>query len=137
VRSEKVLIVVSLLLGLGLTPFSAVASVSPQHLALSFILTEMMNEQGGIYTQYRALPSSEEGAAAGHEVLLQNNSLLMLYAARTGDQQLLDQQVEVIKDYFLEENLGLLHWKLAPTMQPSESSWGTYSNSPGDSLRVA
>jgi len=137
VRSEKVLIVVSLLLGLGLMPFSAVASVSPQHLALSFILTEMMNEQGGIYTQYRALPSFEEGAAAGHEALLQNNSLLMLYAARTGDQQLLDQQVEVIKDYFLEENLGLLHWKLAPTMHHSESSWGTYSNSPGDSLRVA
>jgi len=137
VRSEKVLIVVSLLLGLGLMPFSAVASVSPQHLALSFILTGMMNEEGGIYTQYRALPSSEEGAAAGHDVLLQNNSLLMLYAARTGDQQLLDQQVEVIKDYFLEERLGLLHWKLDVEMQPSESSWGTYSNSPGDSLRVA
>jgi len=112
------------------------AQDSPQRMALSFILTGMMNEQGGIYTQYRALPSSEEGAAAGHEVLLQNNSLLMLYAARTGDRQLFDQQVAVIKDYFLEERLGLLHWKLDVEMQPSESSWGTYSNSPGDSLRV-
>ncbi|MFQ6090324.1 MAG: hypothetical protein ACE5LD_02675, partial [Candidatus Bipolaricaulia bacterium] len=43
---------------------------------------------------------------------------------------------EVIKDYFLEEHLGLLDWKLNAEMQPSESSWGTYSNSPGDSLRA-
>jgi len=140
-KRGKALLLILLLLALGLTlnlkPLTKVeAQVPPQSLALSFILTAMINEQGGIYTQYQNFPSPGEGVAAGHEVLLQNNSLLMLYAARTGDQQLFDRQVEVIKDYFLEERLGLLHWKLDVKMQPSESSWGTYSNSPGDSLRV-
>jgi len=135
--AKRVLVVLVLLSSLGSMLLGAAASVSPVHQALTFILVKMMNAQGGIHTQYRAVVTLQEELAAGHDVLLQNNSLLMLYATRTGDQQLLDQQVEVIKDYFLEENLGLLHWKLAPTMQPSESSWGTYSNSPGDSLRVA
>ncbi len=117
-------------------------SPRPQHpalaLALSFILNKMMNEQGGIYTQYRDLPPPEggEGAAAGHDILLQNSGLLMLYAARAGDRPLFDQQARVLEDYFLEERLGLLHWRLDPSMEPVLSPWGTYSNSPGDALRA-
>jgi hypothetical protein len=140
-KAGKTLSLILLLLALGsalsLRPASqVVAQGSPQHLALSFILIKMMSEQGGIYTQYQNLPSPGEGLAAGHDILLQNSSLLMLYAASEGDRQLFDQQVEVLKNYFLEERLGLLHWKLDIQMQPSPSSWGTYSNSPGDSLRV-
>ncbi|MCK4394543.1 hypothetical protein KAX17_16690 [Candidatus Bipolaricaulota bacterium] len=112
------------------------AQDSSQRMGLSFILPAMMTEQGGIYTQYQNLPSPGEDLAAGHEVLLQNTGLFMLYAVQVRDRPLFDRQVAVIQDYFLEGWLGLLHWKLDAQMQPVESSWGTYSNSPGDSLRV-
>jgi hypothetical protein len=107
-----------------------------QRLALSVMLTKMANLQGGIYTQYQSVPSPGEGLAAGHEILLQNNSLLMLYAAQVGDRQLFDQQLRVIEEHFLQGQIGLLYWKLDDQMQPASSSWGTYSNAPGDSLRV-
>ena len=120
---------------LALSP-RAVTQVSPQHLALPFILSAMMNEQGGVYTQYQNLLSPEEELVRGHGILLQNNGLLMLYAASQSDRQLLDQQVKLLEDHFLEERLWLLHWRLDAQMQSLKSSWETYSNDPGDSLRV-
>ena len=140
-KLRRVFLPVFLLLVLGIMVDmraigKGVAQDSSQYMGLSFILTEMMNEQGGIYTQYQNLPSPGEGLAAGHEVLLQNTGLLMLYAVQVGDRQLFDQQVYSVRDQFLAEHVGLLYWKLDAQMQPVESSWGTYSNSPGDSLRV-
>jgi len=120
---------------LALSP-RAMTQVSPQHLALPFILSAMMNEQGGVYTQYQNLLSPEEELVRGHGILLQNNGLLMLYAASQSDRQLFDQQVKLLEDHFLEERLGLLHWRLDAQMQSLKSSWGTYSNDPGDSLRA-
>jgi len=138
----RVLLLILLLFALGslgLGPVSVtqvVAQISPEHLALSFVLSKMMNEHGGIYTQYQNIPNPQEDLAVGHEILLQNTGLFMLYAVRVRDRQLFDQQVKVIKDYFLEERLGLLYWKLGAEMQPSLSSWGTHSNDPGNSLQV-
>jgi len=131
-------IIILLLLAIGaLVPSPALLAQSPpQDLALQFILSAMMSEQGGIYTQYQNLPASGEELIGGHFILLQNNSLLMLYAAFQGNRQLFDQQVKVLENYFLEERTGLLHWRLDAQMQSLESSWGTYSNNPGDSLRV-
>jgi len=131
-------IIILLLLAIGaLVPSPALLAQSPpQDLALQFILSAMMNEQGGIYTQYQNLPASGEELIGGHSILLQNNSLLMLYAAYQGNRQLFDQQVKVLENYFLEERTGMLHWRLDAQMQSLESSWGTYSNDLSDSLRV-
>ncbi len=131
-------IIILLLLAIGaLVPSPALlAQSSPQDLTLQFILSAMMNEQGGIYTQHQNLPASGEELIGGHSILLQNNSLLMLYAAYQGNRQLFDQQVKVLENYFLEERTGMLHWRLDAQMQSSESSWGTYSNDLSDSLRV-
>ena len=84
------LLILGIMIDLGAIG-KGVAQDSSQYMGLSFILTEMMNEQGGIYTQYQNLPSPGEGLAAGHEVLLQNTGLLMLYAVQVGDRQLFDQ----------------------------------------------
>jgi len=131
-------IIILLLLAIGaLVPSTALlAQSSPQDLALQFILSAMMNEQGGVYTQYQNLPASGEELIGGHSILLQNNSLLMLYAAFQSNRQLFDQQVKVLEECFLEKRTGMLHWRLDAQMQSLESSWGTYSNNPGDSLRV-
>ena len=112
------------------------AQDSPAELALSFILSKMMNEQGGIRAQYRDLSDPQQQPASTHNILLQDTSLFMLYAARGKERALFDQQLNVVKSYFLEEHLGLLHWRLDGQMQPVESSWGTYSNDPGLSLQV-
>ncbi len=133
---KRVLVVLVLLSSLGSMLLGAAASVSPVHQALTFILVKMMNAQGGIHTQYQALVTPQEELAAGHDVLLQNSSLLMHYATGSGDQQLFDQQVKLIKNCFLAEPVGLLYWKLNTHMRPMQSSWGTYSNDPGESLRL-
>ena len=110
--------------------------IPPENRALAFILVQMMDAQGAIYTQYQDPPSPGEESVAGHDVLLQNCSLFMLYAVEARDRQLFDQQVALVADYFMEESVGLLHWKLVDEMQPTPSSWGTYSNDPGACLRV-
>ncbi len=128
--------VLLLVLAISIVGSVSLHGVSPQHLALPFILGAMMSEQGGVYVQYQNLPASDEVLIRGHDVLLQNNSLLMLYAAHREDRQLVDQQVKTLRDHFLEDHLELLHWRLDAKMQLMKSSWGTYSNDPGDSLRV-
>lgn len=125
------------LLALGLEPTGpSAAEVPPQQLAFNFTFYEMMNPQGGIYTQFQNFPNQDENQAKGHEVLLQNNALFMLYLVREGDKQLFDRQVSVIQDSFLENRLGLLHWKLDKNMRPILNAWGAYSNDPGKSLQV-
>ena len=106
---------------------AASARIPPQALALSFVLDVAMNDKGGVYASYKG-PESE--------VLLQNNSLLLLYAARVGDRALVDEQVRVIEEYFLDARLGPLHWRLDQGMQPLQGDGGSYANSPGDSLRA-
>jgi hypothetical protein len=114
----------------------ALAQAPPQQLAFNFIVYEMMNSQGGIFTQYRDFPTTDENEAKGHEVLLRNGALLLRYALREGDRELFDLQAHTIEEHFLDEGTRLLHWKLGRSMEPVLNSWGAYSNDPGASLEV-
>lgn len=121
--------------GVDLGP-GLLAQVPPQQLAFNFILYEMMNSQGGIFTQYRDFPTTVENEAKGHEVLLRNGALLLRYALREGDRELFERQTAVIRERFLDETVDLLHWKLGRDMEPVLNSWGAYSNDPGAGLEI-
>ncbi|MBC7098541.1 hypothetical protein H5T52_05420, partial [Candidatus Bipolaricaulota bacterium] len=114
-------LLIALLVSAGLV---ATARVPSQALALSFVLEEAKNEEGGIYASFGD-PESE--------VLLQNSSLLLLYGALVGDRPLVEEQAVAMERYFLDGRLGLLHWHLDGGMRPVA---GSYANSPGDSLRA-
>lgn len=135
-RLGKATILIALVLSLGLMLHSTASSVPPAYRAVGFLLAKMMDSQGGVYTQYLGYANPREGEAAGHDILLQNTSLLMRYAVEMEDRELFDQQVKLVRDYFLEESVGLLYWKLDQHLRPVQSTWKTYSNDPGASLRV-
>ncbi|MFH1609460.1 MAG: hypothetical protein ABID40_02365 [Candidatus Bipolaricaulota bacterium] len=107
------------------------AQAGPRALALTFVLDKLMNPQGGIHSLYQ-----RPAGAPGAEVLLQNSSLLMLYAAQVGDRDLMDGQVKTVEDRFLDTRISLLHWRLDEEMRAVERDSGMYANAPGDSLRV-
>jgi endo-1,4-beta-D-glucanase Y len=111
------------------------AMSSPQELALSFVREMMTVAGGGICGRYILSPGGKDDSA-GCEILLQGSGLLLLYAALTGDRALFEDQLQVIQEYFLDEKLGLLYWKLDEEMAPVPDPQGTYANSAGDSLRV-
>ncbi|HAF70134.1 MAG: hypothetical protein XD60_0951 [Acetothermia bacterium 64_32] len=114
-------LLIALLVSAGLV---ATARVPSQALALSFVLEEAKNQEGGIYASF---------GDPGSEVLLQNSSLLLLYGALVGDRPLVEEQAVAMERYFLDGRLGLLHWHLDGGMRPVA---GSYANSPGDSLRA-
>lgn len=140
-KTWKVLFVILVLFilssTLGLQPrIQALAQHSAENLAISFILFNLVDEQGGVLPRYLPLADSKDGVTKDQEILLQNNSLLMLYTTYGRYRQIFDQQVSLIRTYFLEEKMGLLHWKVDAQQQPIQSSWGTYSNDLEHSLRV-
>lgn len=71
-------------------------------LCLQFIREKLM-EQGGIYTRY--LESGAGGKlAAGHEVLLESEGLLLRYAVQIGDSGLYEEIQQYIAEVLQQEN---------------------------------
>lgn len=75
-----------------------------------FVLQAMMNEQGGMYTEYPA-EESGSGHPAGKDVLSESQGLLMQYALATDEKELFDRVYRFAKQQMQAE--GLFAWYVA------------------------
>lgn len=75
-----------------------------------FVLQAMMNEQGGMYTEY---PAEESGSRhpAGKDVLSESQGLLMQYALAADEKELFDRVYRFAKQQMQAE--GLFAWYVA------------------------
>ncbi len=75
-----------------------------------FVLQAMMNEQGGMYTEYPA-EESGSGHPAGKDVLSESQGLLMQYALAADKKELFDRVYRFAKQQMQAE--GLFAWYVA------------------------
>lgn len=75
-----------------------------------FVLQAMMNEQGGMYTEYSA-EESGSGHPAGKDVLSESQGLLMQYALAADKKELFDRVYRFAKQQMQAE--GLFAWYVA------------------------
>jgi len=77
-------------------------------LSLKFLEREMMNEQGGVFFKF---PNE-------FQIFSESTALLMWYSVLKGNRNLFEKELRVIRDYHLDKNVSLLHWKLRASMDP-------------------
>lgn len=103
----------------------------------SFMKNKMINEYGGILSEFKDEGEISEVFAVDHEVSSESTGLMMWYSLLRGDKEVFDVQYNVVANHLLESRYNILYWKLNKDMMPYVSSiWGSYSAAPDADLRI-
>jgi hypothetical protein len=90
-----------------------------------------IDEKGGVYTNLRKDIPKVPGTATSHQMLSESTGLMMLYALKTNDQRLFNQQNAFLDKYLLDRN-GLVRWMV----DPDDDSLNAHANASIDDLRI-
>ncbi|MTV48073.1 hypothetical protein GJ688_03640 [Heliobacillus mobilis] len=96
-----------------------------------FVTGTLMNDQGGVYTNFHDDRPEKQDEARNHDILSESTGLLMEYALQTNDQELYRQQVAYTRKY-LSSPCGVLSWKVRDADGISQPSSALI-----DDLRIA
>lgn len=99
-----------------------------QEACYNFIKQYLMNELGGIYTNYHPTTMANEWAT-GHEVLSESQGLYMLYLVKEDKPEEFEQAVTFVNQYLINAN-GILVWR------SKEDETLASSNAAIDDLRI-
>jgi endo-1,4-beta-D-glucanase Y len=105
--------------------------------AYAFMKDKMMNEYGGVLSEFKEEGETSEVFAVDHEVSSENTGLMMWYSLLKKDRDIFDSQYKIVVNYLLEPGYNVLYWKLNKNMTPYASTvWGSYSMAPDADLRI-
>ncbi|MBC9783931.1 hypothetical protein H1S01_05330 [Heliobacterium chlorum] len=96
-----------------------------------FVTGTLMNDQGGVYTNFRDDRPEKRDEARNHDILSESTGLLMEYALQTNDHELYRQQVAYARKH-LSSPYGVLSWKVRDADGKSQPSSALI-----DDLRIA
>lgn len=103
----------------------------------SFMKKSMMNEYGGVLSEFKDEGEINEVFAVDHEVSSESSGLMMWYSLLRGNKEAFDVQYNVVVNYLLETRYNVLYWKLYKNMTPYASVvWGSFSVAPDADLRI-
>jgi len=103
----------------------------------SFMKRSMINEYGGIVSEFKDEGEINEVFAVDHEVSSESTGLMMWYSLLRKDKEAFDVQYDVVINQLLETRYNVLYWKLHKNMTPYASVvWGSFSMAPDADLRI-
>ena len=77
----------------------------------NFIDNKLMNDEGGIYTNY--INSDSQGdITKGHAVLSESQGLMLLYSLEINDKIKFDKTLDYIRNYMILKNDHLISWRV-------------------------
>jgi hypothetical protein len=103
----------------------------------SFMKKSMMNEYGGVLSEFKDEGEISEVFAVDHDVSSEGTGLTLWYSLLRGDKEAFEVQYNVVVNYLLETRYNVLYWKLHKNMTPYASVvWGSFSMAPDADLRI-
>lgn len=102
------------------------AAVGGEEILHNFLQRNMINEKGGVYTNYL---DKQGNSPKGHDVLSESMGLLMEYAVITENKELFDQSWKFVQSNMLRDNL--VAWYV------TDSGEAAKANAMLDDLRIA
>lgn len=82
-----------------------------EKLLLNFIDNKLINDDGGVYTNYQN-SNSQGDITKGHAVLSESQGMMLLYSLEINDKIRFDKTLDYIKNYMILKNNHLISWRV-------------------------
>lgn len=108
---------------------NSVDYIEYEDLCEQFVRNHLMDENKGIYTNYRPSEETKEWST-GHEVLSESQGLYMMYLVNRGDKEGFDAILRYVREFLTSED-GMIGWRYN-----KENNELAQSNATLDDLRI-
>ncbi|AOR24110.1 glycosyl hydrolase family 8 [Clostridium taeniosporum] len=85
-------------------------STDEENLLINFVKNELMNDEGGVYTNYINF-GSQGDITKGHSVLSESQGMMLLYSLEKNDRITFDRTLDYIRNYMVLNNY-LISWRV-------------------------